>query len=353
MWKGEKGEEIFTMKMEKGFKKPLARQIREGVEIEMSNETLMNSKSEWNSAQIPRIVIEEGERQTEDIESALGKKGEQEKSERRKECLVELNKSIKRGGGELDREGERILEVKKRRVETVRQIPDSTGPQKRQSKESERDKAEVRKTKMSRVTKERESVGIRGEGRGEGILFWAKKFKDMAKESNKSREDVKGAKEHIDRIEKLKKPQRVMKVERTKVDVNGLSITSEPIGQKSRLTEGQEPLEVNGLTVTSGTEKVETVDETKLTMKKTVKTVSDRKFGTVENVAVTVVEETVDTVNDRVKEAKTVIEMEETVETRIKGAAEIIFDREVTVSEIDKVKGVAVETVKTAKLKTN
>ena len=77
------------MKMEKGFKKPLARQIREGVEIEMSNETLMNSKSEWNSARIPRIVIEEGERQTEDIESALGKKGEQEKSERRKECLVE------------------------------------------------------------------------------------------------------------------------------------------------------------------------------------------------------------------------------------------------------------------------
>ena len=143
--KGEKGEEIFTMKMEKGFKKPLARQIREGVEIEMSNETLMNSKSEWNSARIPRIVIEEGERQTEDIESALGKKGEQEKSERRKECLVELNKSIKRGGGELDREGERILEVKKRRVETVRQIPDSTVPQKRKSRESERHKAEVRK----------------------------------------------------------------------------------------------------------------------------------------------------------------------------------------------------------------
>ena len=76
--KGEKGEEIFTMKMEKGFKKPLARQIREGVEIEMSNEILMNGKSEWNSARIPRIVIEEGERQTEDIESALSKKGAQE-----------------------------------------------------------------------------------------------------------------------------------------------------------------------------------------------------------------------------------------------------------------------------------
>ena len=51
---------MFTMSMEKGFEKPLARQIREGVEIEMSEMVLMNSKSELNSAQIPRIIIEEG-----------------------------------------------------------------------------------------------------------------------------------------------------------------------------------------------------------------------------------------------------------------------------------------------------
>ena len=56
--KGEgKGNEIFSMRVEKGFKKPLARQIREGVEIELSKATLLNSKSEWNSARIPRIVI--------------------------------------------------------------------------------------------------------------------------------------------------------------------------------------------------------------------------------------------------------------------------------------------------------
>ena len=49
------------MRMEKGLKKPLARQIREVVEIEMCRETLMNSNCLWNSARILHIVIEEGE----------------------------------------------------------------------------------------------------------------------------------------------------------------------------------------------------------------------------------------------------------------------------------------------------
>ena len=64
------------MKMEMGFKKPLVRQIREGVEIEMSKNELMNSKSEWNHSRIPRIVIQTGEKQSEDLESGLGKKYE-------------------------------------------------------------------------------------------------------------------------------------------------------------------------------------------------------------------------------------------------------------------------------------
>ena len=73
------------MKVEKGFKKPLARQIREGVEIEMSEATLLNSKSEWNHARIPRIIIEEGERQSEDTESGLGK-----------QVLVEKKKQLRK-----------------------------------------------------------------------------------------------------------------------------------------------------------------------------------------------------------------------------------------------------------------
>ena len=64
------------MKIERGFKKALARQISEGVEIKMSRGTLLNSKSEWNNSKIPRIVIEEGERQREDGESGLGRQRE-------------------------------------------------------------------------------------------------------------------------------------------------------------------------------------------------------------------------------------------------------------------------------------
>ena len=39
------------------------------MEIETSKNRLMNSKAEWNHASIPRIVIEEGEKQVEDRES--------------------------------------------------------------------------------------------------------------------------------------------------------------------------------------------------------------------------------------------------------------------------------------------
>ena len=59
-----KGNEIFSMKIERGFKKALAHQISEGVAIEMSEGELLNSKSEWNNSRIPRIIIEEGERQS-------------------------------------------------------------------------------------------------------------------------------------------------------------------------------------------------------------------------------------------------------------------------------------------------
>ena len=82
-----KGDEIFTMKVEQSFKKPLARQIREGVEIEMSLATLLNSKAECNNSRIPRMIIEEGDRQVEDKESGLGNKTERERCKNRTEKL--------------------------------------------------------------------------------------------------------------------------------------------------------------------------------------------------------------------------------------------------------------------------
>ena len=180
MWKhisdthdGLRGDEIFTMRMEKVFRKPLARQIREGVEIEMSEQILMNSKSEWNSARIPRIVIEEGERQIEDSESGLGKKGEEEKKSRQKERMAdgrERNRNTKRVRAETE------LEVQNcsKRIRVEGEII-----KKRQSIESERHRAGV-KLKRDRERKERARVGIKGSEVSEGRAYWQSKFSIMA-----------------------------------------------------------------------------------------------------------------------------------------------------------------------------
>ena len=56
---GEGNSDTFEMKLEKTFKKPLERQIREGVELEMCTaDIVMNSKAEWNGSRIPQIIIE-------------------------------------------------------------------------------------------------------------------------------------------------------------------------------------------------------------------------------------------------------------------------------------------------------
>ena len=68
---------MYEMRVEATFTKPLARQIREGVELEMSKaHNILNSKSEWNNSRIPRMIIEDGEKQTGDQESGLGRNQE-------------------------------------------------------------------------------------------------------------------------------------------------------------------------------------------------------------------------------------------------------------------------------------
>ena len=74
----EGGEEMFEMKVEKTFTKPLARHNREWVELEMSRaNNSLNSKSVWNNSRIPRIIIEDGDKQLGDEESGMGKVREQ------------------------------------------------------------------------------------------------------------------------------------------------------------------------------------------------------------------------------------------------------------------------------------
>ena len=125
MWKhvwehhdGVGGEELFTMRMEHSFPKPLVRQIREGVEIEMSRGTLMNSKSEWNNSRIPRIVIETGEKLEEEQESGLGRQGEKQKVNGKSQVgrphIIERN--VKRGYEGTEVESSKETELKRRRV---------------------------------------------------------------------------------------------------------------------------------------------------------------------------------------------------------------------------------------------
>ena len=71
---GMNNPDMYEMKLEGTFRKPLARQIREGVELEMSTANcIMNSKSEWNHSPIPRIIIETGEEQTGYEDSGMGR----------------------------------------------------------------------------------------------------------------------------------------------------------------------------------------------------------------------------------------------------------------------------------------
>ena len=62
------------MKVVERHRSPLSRQVHEGVELELCKAgVVMNSKAEWNGSRLPRIIIEQGEDLTEDIEVGLNR----------------------------------------------------------------------------------------------------------------------------------------------------------------------------------------------------------------------------------------------------------------------------------------
>ena len=106
------------MKLERSFKKPLERQVREGVELEMCTaDIVMNSKAEWNGSRIPRIIIEEREKQTGDKNSGMSRTT----GENRKRSLKvrEAKKGRMETGGE---KGEKRL-----RKETESEVDQNRG----------------------------------------------------------------------------------------------------------------------------------------------------------------------------------------------------------------------------------
>ena len=215
----DRGDEMFTMKIEKGFRKALARQISEGVSIEMCEGILLNSKSEWNNSKIPRIIIEEGEKQREDKDSGLGNKserGKQKKGEERQ--VVNRQRNKKRGtegGGEphqsrdnLNRE-QAVKTNKKRKItEKSQEIEGGSKIQteKRKSRETEIHQREVRKEKITRKQRDSECVEIEKRGKKvkeTGGEYWREVFQRMARQAEEKRRGIfviRGVQKHVLRL---------------------------------------------------------------------------------------------------------------------------------------------------------
>ena len=87
----------------------------------MSGATLLNSKSEWNNARIPRIIVEEGERQVEDIESGLANKNEKVKHRRQVERKLDERERKEKRKPEIEKNNEPEIDgeqaKKKRKTE--------------------------------------------------------------------------------------------------------------------------------------------------------------------------------------------------------------------------------------------
>ena len=149
---------------------------------------MLNSKSECNNARIPRIVIEEGEKQVEDRESGLGKQVEKEKTKRDKERnkMTEVRKRNEKRGvetEEIDRSRDRTKRLRRESTD-VETNTTSEKCDKKKSRETETHQKEVRKNKKQRENEHK--LKVREESQTAGIEYWRGKFQQMA-EKNRER----------------------------------------------------------------------------------------------------------------------------------------------------------------------
>ena len=101
----------------------------------------MNSKAEWNNSRIPRIIIETGEKLTEDQESGIGRTSTKEKERERTHTQIRKTTADKRNSSEI------LLQpsAKRSRVkETVNTTKDSG---------KGREKVEKQKTKPNKIVR--------------------------------------------------------------------------------------------------------------------------------------------------------------------------------------------------------
>ena len=145
---------IYYMEMDKRFTKPLQRQIREIVMIDMSkDDVLMNSKGEWNSSRIPRVVVEDmGERK--------------EKEEVPPEIVNEREEK-------MVRKARAIRHSKPRKGEVLKRKGLEEEEEKGRGEEKERGREEERKGRQGREGRETDDRGsctrMRKKPKREGI----------------------------------------------------------------------------------------------------------------------------------------------------------------------------------------
>ena len=97
---GELEEEDLEMGVVEQHRSPLSRQVHEGVALETNGaDIILNSKAEWNSSGMPRIIIEHGEVQEEDKEGGMTREklGEGRKVLETREGNKRKNKVIEAG----------------------------------------------------------------------------------------------------------------------------------------------------------------------------------------------------------------------------------------------------------------
>ena len=119
---GELAEEDLEMGVVEQHRSPLTRQVHEGVALETNGaDIILNSKAEWNSSGMPRIIIEHREVQEEDKECGMTK-------EKLGERRLEMREGKKRDSSDSridessDSKRRKVMEVVKMSIRKMRAL---------------------------------------------------------------------------------------------------------------------------------------------------------------------------------------------------------------------------------------
>ena len=196
----------FKMTVIEGHKRPLNRQIHEGVELEMNAASIiLNSKAEWNHSKIPRIIIEVGEDKEYDMNSGMVRSTELGGRERSNRRGMKIKKTEKR---EVETDEERNCGKRQKLAGEVwsseqKSLTEGAGTKDRNGGW---DKRKRRKSQQIKSAKEREKLET-----GSRLEEWLRAY-GITRDTSK----VKGAADHIERVRGAREKERgTMEKEKT------------------------------------------------------------------------------------------------------------------------------------------